>query len=61
MLMSALTVLGVLLSLDLPNKLVTRKIGKGADDTDADVRNIRAQEGHGSERLDGWEHRRHKP
>ena len=38
LLMTVLTVLGILLSLGLPNRLVTRKIAKYADDTDADVR-----------------------
>jgi MFS family permease len=38
LLMTVLTVLGILLSLGLPNRLVTRKIVEYADDTDADVR-----------------------
>lgn len=37
LLVTVLTVLGALLSLGLPNMLVTRKIGKDADDMDADV------------------------
>jgi predicted MFS family arabinose efflux permease len=37
LLVTVLTVLGVLLSLGLPNMLVTRKLGEDADDTDASV------------------------
>jgi MFS family permease len=53
LLVTALTVFGFLLSLGLPNMLVTRKLREGFDDTCADVGDIRAQEGHGSERLNG--------
>jgi hypothetical protein len=37
LLVTVLTVLGVLLSLGLPNMLVTWKLGEDADDTDASV------------------------
>ena len=53
LLMTALTGLGVLLSLGLPHTLVTRVPGQGGDDTDPDRRNIHAQEGHESEPVTG--------
>ena len=52
LLMTILTVLGVLLSLGLPSRLVTRRSGNDADDADPD--GIRVREGHESERPKDW-------
>ena len=51
LLVTMLTVLGVLLSLSLPNMLVTRKLVEDVDDTDPYVMDTRAQQGSGNERL----------
>ena len=51
LLVTVLIVSGVLLSLGLPNMLMTRKRDENVDDTDAGVRDIRAQVGNGSEPL----------
>ena len=53
LLATVLTVLGVVLSLSLPNMLVARKLGGDTDDRDANVREIPAPEGQGSEHLKG--------
>jgi hypothetical protein len=53
LLVTVLTALGMLLSLGLPKLLVTRTLGKDADDTEGGVSNIRVQDGHGSERITG--------
>lgn len=48
LLVTAAAVLGILLSLGLPSRLVTRAFGEGTDDTDADGRAKRAREDDGS-------------
>lgn len=53
LLVTALTVIGAMLSLGLPRILVTSKIGKDDDNADAELRAISVREGHGAERLTG--------